>query len=113
MKKIIITLGALFISSTVAWSMMHHQTHGEQTDIPFKQAMDAMHKNMMVLSTGNIDIDYLQGMIPHHQGAIDMSEELIKKSKDPQLKLLAEKIIKEQKAEIKLMQDLLKAKKTN
>ena len=52
-------------------------------------------------------------MIPHHQGAIDMSEELIKKSKDTQLKLLAEKIIKEQKAEIKLMQDLLKAKKTN
>ena len=112
MKKIIITLGALFISSTVAWSM-HHQTNGKHTDIPFQQAMDAMHKNMMIPSTGNIDIDYLQGMIPHHQGAIDMSEELIKKSKDPQLKLLAEKIIKEQKAEIKLMQDLLKAKKTN
>ena len=112
MKKIIITLGALFISSTVAWSV-HNQTNGKHTDIPFQQAMDAMHKNMMVPSTGNIDIDYLQGMIPHHQGAIDMSEELIKKSKDPQLKSLAEKIIKEQKAEIKLMQDLLKAKKAN
>jgi uncharacterized protein (DUF305 family) len=112
MKKIIITLCALFTSSTVAWSM-HHQTHGKHTDMSFQQAMDAMHKNMMIPSTGNIDIDYLQGMIPHHQGAIDMSEELIKKSKDPQLKSLAEKIIKEQKAEIKLMQDLLKAKKTN
>lgn len=86
----------LFISSTVAWSM-HHQTHGKHTDIPFKQAMDAMHKNMMVPSTGNIDIDYLQGMIPHHQGAIDMSEELIKKTKDPQLKLLAEKLFKSKK----------------
>jgi uncharacterized protein (DUF305 family) len=49
-------------------------------------------------------------MIPHHQGAIDMSEELIKKTKDPELKAFAEKIIKDQKAEIKQMQDILKKK---
>jgi uncharacterized protein (DUF305 family) len=49
-------------------------------------------------------------MIPHHQGAIDMSEELIKKTKDPELKALAQKIIKDQKAEIKQMEDMLKVK---
>ena len=37
---------------------------------------------MMIKPSGNIDVDFLKGMIPHHQGAIDMSEELIKKSKD-------------------------------
>jgi uncharacterized protein (DUF305 family) len=47
-------------------------------------------------------------MIPHHQGAIEMSEELIKKTKDPELKAFAEKIIKDQKAEIKMMQEWLK-----
>ena len=69
-----------------------------------------MHKNMMIKSSGNIDIDFLKGMIPHHQGAIDMSEELIKNTKDPELKAFAEKIIKDQKAEIKQMQDILKKK---
>jgi uncharacterized protein (DUF305 family) len=39
-----------------------------------------------------------------------MSEELIKKTKDPELKALAQKIIKDQKAEIKQMQDFLKKK---
>ena len=58
------------------------------------------------LSSGSFD--FLKGMIPHHQGAIDMSEELIKKTKDPELKAFAEKIIKDQKAEIKQMQDWLK-----
>ena len=47
-------------------------------------------------------------MIPHHQGAIEMAEELILKTKDPELKALAEKIIKDQTAEILQMQDLLK-----
>ena len=82
-----------------------HKNHG---DVPFKKSMDKMHKNMMMKSSGNIDIDFLKGMIPHHQGAIDMSEELIKKTKDPELKAFAEKIIKDQKAEIKQMQDFLK-----
>ncbi len=49
----------------------------------------------------------------NHASAIRELINQFKKSKDPQLKSLAEKIIKEQKAEIKLMQDLLKAKKTN
>jgi uncharacterized protein (DUF305 family) len=49
-------------------------------------------------------------MIPHHQGAIDMSEELVKKTRDPEIKALAQKIIKDQKAEIKQMQDILRVK---
>jgi len=39
-----------------------------------------------------------------------MAEELIKKTKDPELKSFAEKIIKDQRAEIKQMQDWLKKK---
>jgi uncharacterized protein (DUF305 family) len=89
---------------------MHQNDHKNHGDVPFKKSMDKMHKDMMMKSSGNIDIDFLKGMIPHHQGAIDMSEELIKKTKDPELKAFAEKIIKDQKAEIKQMQDILKKK---
>jgi uncharacterized protein (DUF305 family) len=76
--------------------------------MPFQKAMDKMHKDMMIKPSGNIDVDFLKGMIPHHQGAIEMSEELIKKSKDKELKAFAQKIIDAQKVEVKLMQDLLK-----
>jgi uncharacterized protein (DUF305 family) len=93
-----------------ALSSAHHGDHKNHGVVPFKKSMDKMHKEMMIKSTGNIDIDFLKGMIPHHQGAIDMSEELIKKTKDPELKAFAQKIIKDQKAEIKQMQEMLKVK---
>ena len=109
MKKIFLTFSIILFSTVFALSSMHdiHKGYGS---MHFQKAMDKMHKDMMMKSSGNIDIDFLKGMIPHHQGAIDMSEELIKKTKDPELKALAQKIIKDQKAEIKQMQDMLKAK---
>jgi len=110
MKKILLTLSIILLSTVFALSSMHHSDHKNHGDVPFKKSMDKMHKDMMMKSSGNIDIDFLKGMIPHHQGAIDMSEELIKKTKDPELKALAQKIIKDQKAEIKQMQEMLKVK---
>ena len=32
------------------------------------------HKGMDIIFTGNSDVDFVRGMIPHHQGAIDMAE---------------------------------------
>ena len=108
MKKILLSISIILFTTTLALSAMHHDAHKNQGNMPFQKAMDKMHKDMMIKSSGNIDIDFLKGMIPHHQGAIDMSEELIKKSKDPELKVFAQKIIDAQKAEIKMMQDWLK-----
>ena len=110
MKKTFLAFSIILLSTVFALSAMHHSDHKNHGDVPFKKAMDKMHKDMMIKSSGNIDVDFLKGMIPHHQGAIDMSEELIKKTKDPELKALAQKIIKDQKAEIKQMQEMLKVK---
>jgi uncharacterized protein (DUF305 family) len=110
MKKIFLTFSIILLSTVFALSSMHQNDHKNHGDVPFKKSMDKMHKGMNFKSTGNIDTDFLKGMIPHHQGAIDMSEELIKKSKDPELKAFAQKIIEAQKAEIKMMQDFLKKK---
>ncbi len=44
----------------------------------------------------NINVSFICEMIPHHQGAICMSENLLKYCIDPRLKELAEAIIKEQ-----------------
>ena len=108
MKKIFLRILIVTLAITFALAANDHDSHKLDPNVPFKKAMDKMHKGMNFKSHGNIETDFLKGMIPHHQGAIDMSEELIKKSKDTELKAFAQKIIDAQKAEVKLMQDLLK-----
>lgn len=67
-------------------------------------AMAAMHKNMLVSYTGDADLDFLRGMIPHHQGAVEMAKIQLKYGSDSQVKRLAREIIRAQEYEIGLMQ---------
>lgn len=55
---------------------------------------------------GNASEDYLEGMIPHHEAALDMAKEYLRLSANEELKLLAESIYKTQKEEIQLMERL-------
>ncbi len=66
----------------------------------FAEANAKMHKDMMVEMTGNADVDFVRGMIPHHQGAIDMAKIELQYGKDPEIRKLAETVIKAQEAEI-------------
>ncbi len=50
---------------------------------------------------------FLRMMIPHHQIAIDMSEQALERAEHPELKELAQTIIDEQLAEIELMKGYL------
>lgn len=76
----------------------------------YEAANAKMHKDMGVALTGDADRDFLAGMIPHHQGAIDMAEVVLKYGKDPKVKQLARGIIRAQKHEIAMMTAWLKAK---
>lgn len=67
-------------------------------------AMADMHKAMMVPYTGDPDRDFLRGMIPHHQGAVDMAKIVLQYGKDAQVKRLARDVIRAQEYEIGLMQ---------
>ena len=51
---------------------------------------------------------YLEHMIPHHQVAVDMSKVLIKNTKNDFMIYLAYRIIRNQQAEIILLNDMLK-----
>ncbi len=83
-------------------TMWHAAMNGEMpmTD-KHKQSM------MMNMSLGKADAGFdrrfLDGMIPHHQGAVTMGQDLLQKSKRPQMKKLAQNIIKSQQLEIDLM----------
>lgn len=77
----------------------------------FKAANDKMHADMGQQYTGNADVDFLKGMIPHHQGAIDMAKVVLAHGKDPKVKKLARDIIKAQEREIAMMKSWLAQKK--
>jgi uncharacterized protein (DUF305 family) len=77
----------------------------------FKQAQMDMMKNMTMEFSGDADVDFARSMIPHHQGAIDMAKLELKYGKDPELRQMAEKIIKAQEKEQKDFKAFLQKQK--
>ena len=70
------------------------------SDKAYMEAMQTMMKNMKAKPTGNADKDFVQMMMPHHQGAIDMAKVELKYGKDPELLKLAGDIVSAQEKEI-------------
>lgn len=66
----------------------------------YRDAMARMHRNMDIPYTGNADRDFAAGMIPHHQGAIDMARIELQHGTDPEMRKLAEGVIAAQEQEI-------------
>ncbi|RUX25255.1 DUF305 domain-containing protein [Mesorhizobium sp. M7A.F.Ca.US.011.01.1.1] len=75
----------------------------------YVEAMKRMDAPMMQgIQTGDPDVAFVQAMIPHHQGAIDMARAVLQFGKDDQVKVWANQIITAQQAEIAAMQEWLK-----
>jgi uncharacterized protein (DUF305 family) len=121
-KASMIAVAALALMSATASAQMQHGPGGGMASSmsmqpkgdtgPSSQALRAantkMHSAMDITFSGNTDVDFMKGMIPHHQGAINMAKAELAFGKDPEVKKLAESIIKAQEAEIVQMQAWLK-----
>ncbi len=83
------------------------ETPKSESAAAFEAVNMKMHKDMGMELTGDADVDFMKSMIPHHQGAIDMANVLLKYGKDPVTRKLAEDIIKAQESEIAMMKDWL------
>ena len=73
-------------------------------------ANDRMHEAMAVETTGNVDIDFMRLMVPHHEAAIEMAKIVIENGKDPEVRKLGEEIVRAQEAEIGIMKAWLEKK---
>jgi uncharacterized protein (DUF305 family) len=112
-KRIAPALIALsLVGLPVVAETMDHSGHAMMgADAPstkaFMEANMKMHGGMEIDYTGDADVDFVRGMIAHHQGAIDMAKVVLEHGDDPEVKKLAEGIIAAQEGEIKWMQDWL------
>lgn len=89
-----------------AMPMTHKMAPAKQksaADAEYDAAMAEMHAGMMIKPSGDADVDFMRGMIAHHQGAINMARIVLRHGDDPQAKALARNIIVAQKSEISYM----------
>jgi uncharacterized protein (DUF305 family) len=91
-------LGGLY---TAAWSA------GDDFYAGMNEAMGRMHAGMRLSPSGDVDRDFAEMMIPHHQGAVDMAVLELRFGRDPRLKRLAQEIVVTQRQEIQLMKSTL------
>ena len=85
----------------------HKVVAGPIVEAPFLSenaaAMNKMMSDMNVKPTGDVDADFVAVMIPHHQGAIDMAQAVLRFGKNEQIRRIAQEIVVEQQQEITAM----------
>jgi uncharacterized protein (DUF305 family) len=88
----------------MAW--MGHPAEGKMPGMAGPEEVEELRE----VSPEEMDIRFLQLMIPHHQAAIPMAEAVLERSDRPEVERLAGAIAASQQAEIEVMQDLLQSR---
>ncbi|MGJ4854191.1 DUF305 domain-containing protein [Labrys sp. La1] len=111
-KAALVVLAWILAAGFVPAAAHDTEHHGYEAmpasaEAPFLRENDAAMSKMMsamaVKPTGNVDRDFIEMMIPHHQGAIDMAQTYLRYGSNEQLRRIAQEIIVEQQQEIAAM----------
>jgi uncharacterized protein (DUF305 family) len=101
----VLVRSAVLLISVAAASEVGPLTEPERYFLASTQAsMRTMMAGMERTPRGDVDQDFIEQMIPHHQGAIDMAKAELRYGHNEQLRRIAQEIIVEQQAEIAVMQ---------
>lgn len=88
----------------------HAQEHGESTDMDTDMPgmMSAEEMDALENSSGEaFQTMWMEMMIEHHEGAVEMAETVVDEGQNAEVRALAEDVIETQSAEIETMQGLL------
>jgi uncharacterized protein (DUF305 family) len=93
---------------------MHHQGRAgdmagptDPVEAAFAAINRRMHEAMASQTPGDPDRTFAEAMIAHHRGAVDMAKVVLAFGADPQIRNLAEQVIKAQEQEITFLQQWL------
>lgn len=88
-------------------TMMHndHKTGSANMD----EMMHSMTASLEGKTGADFDKEFLEQMIIHHEGAVEMAQMVLSQSSSAQLKIFAQSIISVQSSEIAMMQNWLKS----
>jgi len=84
---------------------MTHREVNEAARTAYQDINARMHHAMMGDLSGDPDRDFVGGMIPHHQAAIEMARVVIEHGRDHELRRLAQDIIDAQEREVTFLED--------
>jgi uncharacterized protein (DUF305 family) len=76
---------------------------GHMMPMSEQQMQAMMMKGDLGAADNQFDLRFLNAMIPHHEGALTMAEDALKKTKRPEIKKMAQEIIASQQKEIEQM----------
>lgn len=96
---------SFFVTSLLALLIMGCSGVAPATDPSGSGSMAGMdHGGMNTESNAAVDAQFIDSMIEHHQGAIDMAEVALEQAEHEELRALAEEIIAAQTTEIEQLQ---------
>jgi uncharacterized protein (DUF305 family) len=107
-KAFVAATASLALVVATGVGLAQHQGHGaapaaaaaNPSTVAFRAANARMHRDMDIAFTGNADLDFVRGMVPHHEGAIAMAKVVLEHGRDAETRKWAADIIRDQEREI-------------